>query len=121
MTTFVSKRVYEPAEKADGYRVLVDRLWPRGVSKERAALDEWAKDVAPSSDLREWFGHVPERFAEFTTRYEAELEHHPALQTYSQEWRKHPVVTLLFGARDQVHNEAVVLVKFLESHFGDNA
>ena len=70
------KRAYDPAEPGDGYRVLVDRLWPRGVSKERARLDEWARELAPSAELRTWFGHDPERFAEFERRYRAELAAH---------------------------------------------
>jgi uncharacterized protein YeaO (DUF488 family) len=115
LSDYAVKRIYEPAEASDGYRVLVDRLWPRGVSKERAALDEWAKDLAPSSGLREWFGHVPERFPEFAKRYVDELEHNPVLQTYLNEWQKHSVVTLLYGARDEENNEALVLKNFLES------
>lgn len=98
----------EPAS-GDGHRVLVDRVWPRGVSKEDAALDEWLKDVGPSTELRTWFGHDPDRFAEFATRYEQELEG-------SEEWRRlqdivadHGRVTLLFGAADREHNQAVVL------------
>lgn len=114
MTTYKVKRIYESAEAADGYRVLVDRLWPRGVSKERAALAVWAKDVAPSTELRQWFGHVPERFGEFEKRYTVELAQNSALKTYLAEWHKHSVVTLLYGARDQKHNEAVVLRQYLE-------
>ena len=114
MTTFQTRRIYEPADKSDGYRVLVDRLWPRGVSKERAALDTWAKEVAPSTELRQWFGHVPERFPEFVKRYTSELANNPALAAYEAEWKKHPTVTLLFGARDETHNEAIVLQQYLE-------
>lgn len=98
----------EPA-KGDGYRVLVDRIWPRGVSKADAALDEWLKEVGPSTDLRRWFGHDPDRFAEFATAYEEVLEG-------SEEWARlqrivadHGRVTLLFGAADREHNQAVVL------------
>lgn len=115
MTKFVTKRVYEPAEASDGYRVLVDRLWPRGVSKERAALDEWAKELAPSTELRQWFGHAPEKFPEFTKRYEAELAANPALQTCLAKWHKHPKVTLLYGARDETNNEAAVLQHYIEA------
>lgn len=115
MPRFAVKRIYDPPDVDDGYRVLVDRLWPRGISKERAALDEWAKDLAPSTDLRRWFGHVPERFAEFSTRYQRELADNAELPKYLADWRRHAVVTLLFGARDTVHNEAVVLRAYLES------
>lgn len=103
------KRVYEPATDADGFRVLVDRLWPRGVSKERAHLDEWLKDVAPSTELREWFGHDPTKFDEFARRYRAELAGSDALATLRDQCAEHPVVTLVYGARDTVHNEAAVL------------
>lgn len=98
----------EPA-KGDGYRVLVDRLWPRGVSKADAAVDEWIKEVGPSTELRKWFGHDPERFEEFAERYEAELEGSQAWQQLQQIVADHGRVTLLFGAADHEHNQAVVL------------
>ena len=79
MTVYKIKRIYESPESDDGYRVLVDRLWPRGISKERAALDEWAKDIAPTNELRQWFGHDPEKFAEFASRYTEELDAKPPL------------------------------------------
>lgn len=108
------KRVYEEAEPDDGFRVLVDRLWPRGVSKERAHLDLWLKDAAPSPELRKWFGHVPERWPEFQKRYRAELRDNRAVITQVRELeREHSVVTLLFGARDTERNEAVVLAEVL--------
>lgn len=107
------KRIYDQADSSDGFRVLVDRLWPRGVSKERAALDLWLKDVAPSAVLRKWFGHEPDRFAEFSARYRAELADNPALPRLAELASTHPVVTLLFGARDKQHNEAVVLKEVL--------
>jgi uncharacterized protein YeaO (DUF488 family) len=101
------KRVYEHPAPSDGFRVLVDRLWPRGVSKARASLDLWLKDVAPSDELRRWFGHDPKRWKGFQQRYRAELAKH---QAELDELRKHKgTVTLLFGARDTEHNEAVVL------------
>jgi len=107
------KRVYLPTDAADGERVLVDRLWPRGVSKVRAALHSWNKDVAPSAELRRWFGHVPARWAEFCTKYRVELkENAEAVEALRALARQKPV-TLLFGARDEVHNEAVVLREFL--------
>ncbi|TDE14219.1 DUF488 domain-containing protein [Jiangella asiatica] len=108
-----TKRVYEGPEPADGFRVLVDRLWPRGLSRDEAALDLWAKDVAPSSALRSWFAHREDRFAEFTTRYVAELDNNPALDELITQLRPHAVVTLLFGARDQRFNQAVVLADYL--------
>lgn len=114
-TEFVAKRVYQPAEAGDGYRVLIDRLWPRGVSKERARLDEWAKELAPSDELRRWFGHVPERFPEFARRYRAELAANPELASRVANWRTHARVTLLYGARDDRHNEVVVLLEVIGS------
>lgn len=107
------KRVYEPAEPSDGFRVLVDRLWPRGIAKERAALDLWMKDVAPSTELRRWFAHDPKRWAEFQTRYRAELKEHASDLAELKSRARKGTVTLLFGARDVEHNEAVVLQKYL--------
>lgn len=107
------KRVYEPAESGDGYRVLIDRVWPRGVSREEAALDEWARDLAPSAELRRWFGHDPERFGEFRRRYRAELRRQAdAVEALRSRARREPV-TILFGARDVEHNNAVVLAEVL--------
>ena len=107
------KRVYLPACPEDGMRVLVDRLWPRGVSKVRAALSFWNKDVPPSTGLRQWFGHDPARWDEFCNRYRAELKTNPeaveALRALARQGR----VTLVFGARDEAHNEAVVLREIL--------
>ena len=114
MTKFTTKRIYEPTESGDGYRVLVDRLWPRGVSKERAALDEWAKDIAPSTELRKWFGHSPAKFAEFSKRYKEEVQQNPEASGVFANWRKHKMVTLLYGARDEANNEAVVLKEYLD-------
>lgn len=102
------KRVYEPASEDDGYRVLVDRIWPRGVSKQQARLDEWDKDVAPSTELRAWFGHDPAKFEEFRTRYLAELRDNPGLERL-RERAEHGVVTLVYSAHDEMHNQAVVL------------
>lgn len=107
------KRAYAPAEETDGYRILVDRLWPRGISKEKAKIDLWLKSVAPSSDLRKWFGHVPERFPEFTKRYKAELAESGALDDLHKVLSEHPDVTLLFAAHDEEHNNAVVLKELL--------
>ena len=107
------KRAYAPAEETEGYRILVDRLWPRGISKEKAKIDLWLKSVAPSSDLRKWFGHVPERFPEFTKRYKAELAESGALDDLRKVLSEHPDATLLFAAHDEEHNNAVVLKELL--------
>jgi uncharacterized protein YeaO (DUF488 family) len=106
------KRAYEPYSPEDGYRVLVDRIWPRGVSKEEAHLDEWDKEVAPSTELRKWFGHDPAKFDEFRTRYLAELQGNPALERI-RERAEHDVVTLVYSAHDEEHNQAVVLAQAL--------
>jgi len=105
------KRAYEEADANDGSRVLVDRLWPRGLSKDRARVDAWLKEVAPSDELRQWFGHDPDKFAEFRKRYEAELasESGKEAMTKLRELVKRGHVTLLFAARDMEHNNAVVL------------
>ncbi|MGZ4468901.1 MAG: DUF488 domain-containing protein [Nocardioidaceae bacterium] len=103
------KRVYDDPAGSDGYRVLVDRLWPRGISKDEAALDAWIKDVGPSTELRRWFGHDPSKFDEFADRYRAELKGSEALAQLRARRRENPVVTLLYSARDTEHNQAVVL------------
>lgn len=110
---FVIKRIYEPVEASDGYRVLVDRLWPRGVSKEKAELDEWAKDAAPSPALRTEWHHNRERFDEFAATYRTELDENPAAQALLELGREHDRVTLLFGARDELVNHAAVLLDWL--------
>lgn len=107
------KRAYEPAEPSDGYRVLVDRIWPRGVSKEDARLDEWARELAPSSELRKWFGHDPQRFAEFRRRYLAELRPEREQLAELRRRARRETVTLVYGARDAEHNDAVVLAELL--------
>lgn len=108
------KRAYQPAEDEDGFRILVDRLWPRGISKEKAKLDLWLKDVAPSSELRKWFAHDPERWDEFQTRYEEELkDKKEILKEIKDEEKENPTVTLIYGAKDEEHNNAVVLRDFL--------
>jgi uncharacterized protein YeaO (DUF488 family) len=109
------KRVYEPAEPSDGYRVLVERLWPRGVAKEAAKLDHWAKEVAPSTALRTWFAHDPERFEEFRRRYIAELEDvEESVAALRKRARGRPV-TLVFSSKEARFNNAVVLKELLES------
>lgn len=113
---FTMKRVYDEAAVSDGHRVLVDRLWPRGVSKERAELDEWAKDVAPSPALRAEWHHHRERFDEFAARYREELDANPAVEQLLALGREHDRVTLLFGARDAQVNHAAVLLAWLGDH-----
>ena len=113
----VTKRIYEPAAADDGFRVLVDRLWPRGVSHERAALDLWLKEVAPSAELRVWYDHRDERFAEFTRRYLAELDVNPALEQLRELVAEHPKTTLLYGAKSPL-NEASVLAELLAKPAG---
>jgi uncharacterized protein YeaO (DUF488 family) len=112
---FKLKRVYEEPNAQDGYRVLVERLWPRGLSKERAALDLWLKDVAPSAALRQWFGHDPARWAEFRKRYLQELKTKEDEIRLLKQKEKEGAVTLLFAARDVEHNGAIVLRSLLES------
>ena len=107
------KRIYEPAAPEDGYRVLVDRIWPRGLSKERAAVDEWLKEVAPTTELRRWFDHVPERWPEFRKRYAAELESHEDALTPLRKRARRGKITLLFGAKEERYNNAVALKAFL--------
>lgn len=109
------KRVYEPAAQTDGVRLLVERLWPRGVKKEKLRLDGWVKDVAPSTGLRKWFGHDPEKWEEFQRRYWSEIDAHPeALQPILDAQSK-GVVTLLFSSHDAVHNNVVALKAYLQS------
>jgi uncharacterized protein YeaO (DUF488 family) len=108
------KRVYEKPLKTDGVRILVDRLWPRGLTKQRAAVQVWLKDVAPSTDLRKWFGHDPTKWNEFQVRYRAELrEKKDIIKLLKKEAQEHSV-TLVYGARDEQHNEARVLKTILE-------
>lgn len=107
------KRIYEPAAASDGFRVLVDRLWPRGISKQKADLGLWLKEIAPSTDLRTWWDHDPARLDEFATRYRAELDQNPAVAELTAVLEAHPVVTLLYGARDPVLNQAAVLRDYL--------
>jgi uncharacterized protein YeaO (DUF488 family) len=108
------KRIYEPPSPADGRRILVDRLWPRGVSKAKAQLDAWMKGVAPSDELRRWFDHRPERWPEFRRRYVDELKSNPELGVLREMAAAGPI-TLLYAARDTAHNEAVVLAEQLLS------
>lgn len=110
MTKVQIRRAYEPSQASDGYRVYVDRLWPRGLSHETFHYDFWDKDIAPSTELREWFHADPEgRWPEFQRRYKAELEDNPAFAEFRAELEKHPEVTLLYSSHDPIHNNAAVL------------
>jgi len=107
------KRAYEQPDPGDGRRILVDRLWPRGVKKADAAIDFWLRDIAPSAELRRWFGHRPERWPEFRRRYLAELQERPELIEEIRKAARGGPVTLVYGARDEAHNDAVVLKELL--------
>ena len=107
------KRVYEQAADEDGVRILVDRLWPRGVSKERAALSSWLKNVAPSPDLRRWWHHDPDRFEDFARRYRTELDDNPALEDLLSIVREHDRTTLVYAAKDPAVNHALILRDYI--------
>ena len=112
---FKLKRIYDVAEPSDGYRVLVDRIWPRGVSKEKAGIDLWIKEIAPSYQLRKWFAHDAKRWIEFQKRYRDELRAKAALTEQLRELEKrHRTVTLIYSARDDRHNQAVALCVVLQ-------
>jgi uncharacterized protein YeaO (DUF488 family) len=112
--TIKIKRVYEQPADSDGSRILVDRLWPRGLTKEKASVDVWLKEIAPSTELREWFGHDPEKWSRFRGRYETELRRNgPLIEMLTRKARQGPI-TLIYAARDEKHNEALVLKQFLE-------
>jgi uncharacterized protein YeaO (DUF488 family) len=112
------KRAYEPAEAADGPRILVDRLWPRGVSKEDARIDDWVRDIAPSTGLRTWFGHDPARWAEFRRRYLAEIKSNPESLARLRGLARKGAITRVYSARDTAHNDAVVLRAALLGRMG---
>lgn len=109
MTVYLLKRIYEDVADSDGYRVLVDRLWPRGISKERAALDEWRRELAPSAELRTWYGHKPELFDEFAKRYRDELNASGEASKFAEEMASKPTVTLLVGAKEVGISQGAVL------------
>ena len=112
---FNVKRVYSPAQASDGFRILVDRLWPRGVSREKAHIDLWLKEIGPSNELRKWFGHEPARWLEFQRRYRKELRAKPDLvRQIKQLQKEHRKVTLIYSARDEERNQAVALRAFLQ-------
>jgi uncharacterized protein YeaO (DUF488 family) len=108
------KRVYDDAEPGDGYRVLIDHIWPRGISRERAQLDEWARGLAPSGELRKWFDHVPQRFEQFRARYRDELTDRREQVEDLRRRARAGRVTLVYAARDREHNNAVVLAELLD-------
>lgn len=108
------KRIYDPSSPSDGYRVLVDRLWPRGLSKDKAKIDLWLKEVAPTSELRKWFNHDTAKFDEFSARYESELKDNRALAELKKLTSQHKTVTLLYGAKDPNINHAAVLKSYLK-------
>jgi uncharacterized protein YeaO (DUF488 family) len=122
MAKLAIKRAYEPPAAGDGWRVLVDRLWPRGVSKARLQLDAWVRDLAPSTKLRKWFNHDPDRWGEFARRYREELRvpEQEALLSSLVEQAAHGTVTLIYGARDTEHNEAAVLQDVLRQRMRDD-
>ncbi len=103
------KRVYNKPDREDGKRILVDRLWPRGLTKEKASIDLWLKEIAPSTELRKWFGHNPEKWKEFGKRYSGELKKNEEQVSLLKEQLKKGTVTLVYGAKDEEHNEALVL------------
>jgi len=109
------KRIYDPASSKDGKRILVDRLWPRGIRKDEARIDEWLKDIAPSNELRKWFSHDPSKWQEFKKRYEKELQNESDMLERIREMARTGVITLLFAAKDIEHNNAVVLEEILEA------
>ena len=108
------KRVYEAPREEDGFRVLVGRVWPRGVSKDKAAVDLWMKEIGPSAELRQWFGHRPERWEEFRERYRQELRDKPALLAELRDHAKQTALTLVYSARDEQRNQAVVIKATLD-------
>jgi len=108
------KRVYEERSKEDGFRILVERLWPRGLTKDRAAVDLWLKDVAPSPELRKWYGHDPVKWEQFCERYWAELRQKKDVINVLKEKSKEGTVTFVYAARDEEHNSAVALKRFIE-------
>lgn len=121
MATIQIKRAYDPPGSEDGIRILVDRVWPRGRTKADLAIHAWERDVAPSTDLRRWFGHRPERWEEFRERYRQELRTKPKALVPLLEATRKGRLTLVFGARDEEHNQAVVLREVLEELLGRQA
>lgn len=111
------KRAYEKPLKKDGYRILVDRLWPRGIKKGEAVLDEWAKDLAPSVSLRKWFGHDPDLWEPFQEKYKAELTKNKIMDEFVEQHEDKKKITLVYGAKDTEHNHAIVLQEYLKKQY----
>ena len=109
------KRIYEAHDASDGYRILVDRLWPRGIKKETANINIWMKEIAPSAELRKWFNHEPEKWKSFLLKYKTELEHSSLFADLKSLTEKHKMITLLYGSRDEKYNQAIALKGFLSS------
>ena len=110
------KRVYDPPQKEDGQRILVDRLWPRGLTKEKAKVDIWLKEIAPSTGLRQWFHHDPAKWDEFKKRYQQELKENKEEVARLKTLLQKDTTTLVYAAKDEVHNDAVVLKEWLQQH-----
>lgn len=115
MATIKIKRVYLPTAPSDGFRVLVDRLWPRGVQKEKAGIDLWLKEAGPSNELRKWFNHEVEKWPEFVKKYQEELKNNPVTDELASILKVHKTVTLVYSAKDEQHNQAVVLANYLKA------
>lgn len=107
------KRVYDAPSGSDGYRILVDRIWPRGISKAAAAVDEWRKELAPSTPLRKWFGHDPALWEDFQKKYKAELKRNEAVAAFIEDHKDRKLLTLVYAAKDEAHNHALVLQRYL--------
>jgi uncharacterized protein YeaO (DUF488 family) len=116
LMTINIKRIYEPAEKSDGYRILVDRLWPRGIKKEDIHIDVWMKEIAPSTELRKWIHQDPDKWEQFITKYKAELKGSAAWQELLDVIHDHKTVTLLYAAKDEQRNHALVLQQFINTN-----
>ncbi|HTO17292.1 MAG TPA: DUF488 domain-containing protein [Edaphocola sp.] len=116
MKTIITKRVYEVADNKDGYRILVDRIWPRGISKEHAAVAEWLKEIGPTTALRKWFNHEPEKFPEFKSRYKEELLKKNELLNHIISITSKQKVCLVYSAKDEEHNQAIVLKEVLDHY-----
>jgi len=114
MVSYKIKRIYEATGEHDGFRVLIDRLWPRGIKKDDAHIDLWLKDLAPSTDLRKWFSHDDEKWLDFELRYQAELNSNSELKEIIHDFKQHKEITLLYAAHNKEHNNAVVLKEYLE-------
>jgi uncharacterized protein YeaO (DUF488 family) len=110
------KRIYEPFATSDGYRILIDRLWPRGIKKEDAHIDKWQKEIAPSTELRKWIHADPGKWTQFRAKYRAELSRSPALEELLSDIGKHKTITLLYAVKNEEHNHALLLREFLLEH-----